>query len=335
MRQVAYKVENTRVGQELDYDKLTLTHRDRRHGHPGGRARLCRADPPGPAAAVRPLRREPGPHGAVADDRPGRCRWRPSRSPTDTNQLNRYLLKKVDELELSVRSANCLKNDNIIYIGDLVQKTEAEMLRTPNFGRKSLERDQGSAGVDGPAPRHGHPRLAAGEYRGNGQEARAGNARLISGAFRSGSRKGRWKQRPFFIAGAKRLKGPTGKATAIGPNRWKSGGAAGDFQCHTPRLAMGACSITRIGVAAIRSSCSTAGRSAPTPGTMRRSNWSRPAIAASCPTVVGSVARTSRGTATITILMPMTSQRCSRTPELRSRSRSSAFRWAAARLRAS
>ena len=45
---------------------------------------------------------------------------------------------KVDELELSVRSANCLKNDNIVYIGDLVQKTEAEMLRTPNFGRKSL-----------------------------------------------------------------------------------------------------------------------------------------------------------------------------------------------------
>ena len=48
------------------------------------------------------------------------------------------LLKKVDELELSVRSANCLKNDNIVYIGDLIQKSEAEMLRTPNFGRKSL-----------------------------------------------------------------------------------------------------------------------------------------------------------------------------------------------------
>ena len=44
----------------------------------------------------------------------------------------------MDELELSVRSMNCLKNDNIIYIGDLVQKTENEMLRTPNFGRKSL-----------------------------------------------------------------------------------------------------------------------------------------------------------------------------------------------------
>jgi DNA-directed RNA polymerase subunit alpha len=53
-------------------------------------------------------------------------------------EFNRNLLRKVDELELSVRSANCLKNDNIVYIGDLVQKTEAEMLRTPNFGRKSL-----------------------------------------------------------------------------------------------------------------------------------------------------------------------------------------------------
>ena len=52
--------------------------------------------------------------------------------------FNPNLLRKVDELELSVRSANCLKNDNIVYIGDLVQKTEQEMLRTPNFGRKSL-----------------------------------------------------------------------------------------------------------------------------------------------------------------------------------------------------
>jgi DNA-directed RNA polymerase subunit alpha len=73
----------------------------------------------------------------LADDRCGgdasaRRRRRPANSSTG------YLLKKVDELELSVRSANCLKNDNIVYIGDLVQKTEAEMLRTPNFGRKSL-----------------------------------------------------------------------------------------------------------------------------------------------------------------------------------------------------
>ena len=53
-------------------------------------------------------------------------------------EFNKNLLRKVDELELSVRSMNCLKNDNIVYIGDLVQKTEPEMLRTPNFGRKSL-----------------------------------------------------------------------------------------------------------------------------------------------------------------------------------------------------
>ena len=56
----------------------------------------------------------------------------------DELPFNRNLLRKVDELELSVRSANCLKNDNIVYIGDLVQKTEGDMLRTPNFGRKSL-----------------------------------------------------------------------------------------------------------------------------------------------------------------------------------------------------
>jgi DNA-directed RNA polymerase subunit alpha len=52
--------------------------------------------------------------------------------------FNKNLLRKVEELELSVRSANCLKNDNIVYIGDLVQRSEPEMLRTPNFGRKSL-----------------------------------------------------------------------------------------------------------------------------------------------------------------------------------------------------
>ena len=56
----------------------------------------------------------------------------------DDLPFNRNLLRKVDELELSVRSANCLKNDNIVYIGDLVLRTEPEMLRTPNFGRKSL-----------------------------------------------------------------------------------------------------------------------------------------------------------------------------------------------------
>ena len=63
--------------------------------------------------------------------------------------FNPALLKKVDELELSVRSANCLKNDNIVYIGDLIQKTEGEMLRTPNFGRKSLNEIKEVLGVMG------------------------------------------------------------------------------------------------------------------------------------------------------------------------------------------
>ena len=55
-----------------------------------------------------------------------------------TVELNGNLLKSVDELELSVRSANCLQNANIRFIGELVQRTEAEMLKTKNFGRKSL-----------------------------------------------------------------------------------------------------------------------------------------------------------------------------------------------------
>ena len=79
--------------------------------------------------------------------------------------FNPALLKKVDELELSVRSANCLKNDNIVYIGDLIQKTEAEMLRTPNFGRKSLNEIKEVLAPDGPASRHGSAGLAAGEHR--------------------------------------------------------------------------------------------------------------------------------------------------------------------------
>jgi hypothetical protein len=54
------------------------------------------------------------------------------------NRLPDAIFKRVDELELSVRSWNCLRNDGIIYVGELVQKSEAEMLRTPNFGRKSL-----------------------------------------------------------------------------------------------------------------------------------------------------------------------------------------------------
>ena len=86
--------------------------------------------------------------------------------------FNPALLKKVDELELSVRSANCLKNDNIVYIGDLIQKTEAEMLRTPNFGRKSLNEIKEVLAGHGSAPGHGRAQLAAGKHRRPGQEVR-------------------------------------------------------------------------------------------------------------------------------------------------------------------
>jgi len=119
----SYKVEPTREGQVLDYDKLTLSVET--DGSISSEDAI--------AFAARILQDQLAvfvnfdePEAAGRDDE------------EDDLEFNPLLLKKVDELELSVRSANCLKNDNIVYIGDLIQKTEAEMLRTPNFGRKSL-----------------------------------------------------------------------------------------------------------------------------------------------------------------------------------------------------
>src|ERR1700712_527442 len=133
VRQVSYKVDNARIGQELDFDKLNLTVETDGTVSPEDAV----------AYAARILQDQLALFVHFEDSAPmgASPMIGMASAPTDegdTNQLNRYLLKKVDELELSVRSANCLKNDNIIYIGDLVQKTEAEMLRTPNFGRKSL-----------------------------------------------------------------------------------------------------------------------------------------------------------------------------------------------------
>lgn len=133
VRQVSYKVDNARIGQELDYDKLSLTVETDGTVTPEDAVAYAARILQDQLSLfvhfedVAPVGASPMIGLAAAPAEEG-----------DTNQLNRYLLKKVDELELSVRSANCLKNDNIIYIGDLVQKTEAEMLRTPNFGRKSL-----------------------------------------------------------------------------------------------------------------------------------------------------------------------------------------------------
>ena len=123
VRRVSYDVQPTREGQTLDYDKLTLKLETDGSVTPDDAV----------AYAARILQDQLSifvnfdePESAGAGDR------------DDGLEFNPLLLKKVDELELSVRSANCLKNDNIVYIGDLIQKTEAEMLRTPNFGRKSL-----------------------------------------------------------------------------------------------------------------------------------------------------------------------------------------------------
>ncbi len=123
VKKVSYKVENTREGQILDYDKLTMTVETNGAITPDNAV----------AYAARILQDQlqvfinfEEPKERVADETKPELAFNP------------VLLKKVDELELSVRSANCLKNDNIVYIGDLIQKSEGEMLRTPNFGRKSL-----------------------------------------------------------------------------------------------------------------------------------------------------------------------------------------------------
>lgn len=123
VKKVSYKVEATREGQVLDYDKLTMEVETDGTVTPEDAV----------AFAARILQDQL--QVFVNFDEPEE-----KAKPEEDEEpaFNRQLLRKVDELELSVRSANCLKNDNIVYIGDLVQKTEAEMLRTPNFGRKSL-----------------------------------------------------------------------------------------------------------------------------------------------------------------------------------------------------
>ncbi len=120
---VSYRVENTREGQDLDKDKLTMTIETN--------GALSPEDALAYAARIIQDQLQV----FVNFEEP-----RKEEAPSLAPQLpfNPALLKKVDELELSVRSANCLKNDNIVYIGDLIQKSEGEMLRTPNFGRKSL-----------------------------------------------------------------------------------------------------------------------------------------------------------------------------------------------------
>ena len=123
VRKVTYEVEDTRVGQITDYDKLTLQIETNGVISPEDSV----------AYAARILQDQL--QVFVNFDEPEE---ETAKEEEEALPFNKNLLKKVEELELSVRSANCLKNDNIVYIGDLVQKSEGDMLRTPNFGRKSL-----------------------------------------------------------------------------------------------------------------------------------------------------------------------------------------------------
>ena len=123
VKKVAYRVEPTRQGQSLDYDKLVME------------VETNGAVSPVDAVAYAARILQDQLQVFITFDEPKK---KLDGEAKPDLPFNPALLKKVDELELSVRSANCLKNDNIVYIGDLIQKTEAEMLRTPNFGRKSL-----------------------------------------------------------------------------------------------------------------------------------------------------------------------------------------------------
>ena len=121
--QVSYNVDNARVGQQTDYDKLSLT------------VTTDGSVAPEDAVAFSARIMQDQLNNFINFEEPEE---EEVQEVLEDLPFNKNLLRKVDELELSVRSANCLKNDNIVYIGDLVQRSEPEMLRTPNFGRKSL-----------------------------------------------------------------------------------------------------------------------------------------------------------------------------------------------------
>ncbi len=129
IQKVNYVVTNARVGQITDYDKLTL--------EVWTDGSVSPEDAVAYAAKILKEQTQPFIH------------FQEEPEPLETEQqedeqkLNANLFRPVSELELSVRSANCLKNASITYIGELVQKTEAEMLKTKNFGRKSLNEIKG------------------------------------------------------------------------------------------------------------------------------------------------------------------------------------------------
>ncbi|MGV2385150.1 MAG UNVERIFIED_CONTAM: DNA-directed RNA polymerase subunit alpha [Thermobifida fusca] len=127
IKRVNYQVTNARVGQVTDYDKLTLEVWTDGSVHPADAV----------AFAAKILKEQVSIF--INFDETEEEAAEPERQEAEQQKFNENLLRSVDELELSVRSANCLQNANIRTIADLVQKTEAEMLKTKNFGRKSLK----------------------------------------------------------------------------------------------------------------------------------------------------------------------------------------------------
>ncbi|MCP5369735.1 MAG: DNA-directed RNA polymerase subunit alpha [Rickettsiaceae bacterium] len=122
IKKVSYKVEDTRIGQVTDYDKLSMTVETNGSITPEIAIGL----------ASKILQEQLQSFICFPDEEDIK------QEKEKELEYDPILLKKVDNLELSVRSINCLRNDNIVYIGDLVTRTEAQMLNTQNFGRKSL-----------------------------------------------------------------------------------------------------------------------------------------------------------------------------------------------------
>lgn len=126
---VSFTVSDTRVNKRTDYDKLTLTIETNGSITPEESMSAACSVMFGFLTAITEVNRDIFASQVASDS------IFPEKKPKDFN-LN--LLRRIDELDLSVRSFNCLKNDNVVYVGDLVSRSEYDMLRTPNFGRKSL-----------------------------------------------------------------------------------------------------------------------------------------------------------------------------------------------------
>lgn len=127
VHRVNYSVTNARVGKRTDYDKLTLEVWTN-----------AGVDPTDAVALSAKILRDQLTVFLNFEDEDAPVEVKTTTTTTSSSPTNEALLKPVSELELSVRSANCLQNANIKYIYELVSKTEGEMLRTKNFGRKSL-----------------------------------------------------------------------------------------------------------------------------------------------------------------------------------------------------